>query len=325
MMSKASKLILLTGGSGFIGSHIQTLLLNRGYRVRILTRKLDMIRSPGNGFVGDLTDSSACRQAMENVDIVIHAAGAKREADRFWPVNVHGTENLLTAAMEKGVERFIHLSSIVVIGADPLQPKVYHEDVPCMPRNEYERSKWEAEKLVHRAATKGLPVAILRPANVFGDGDPEKTLLRLIRNVRNGWFVYIGGRNAMCNYIFVEDVAHASLSLVEHPNAVGRTFHLSDDCTLGECVEHLSNELGGKRSGLGLPSPLPDTIRTVLRIMRCLPGFSQFSLTSRLISLNNQARFGMTRLTEELEFRCPVGWRVGLNRVIRWYRSQGEI
>lgn len=325
MISKGSKLILLTGGSGFIGARIQTLLLNRGYRLRVLTRKSDMIRSPVHGFVGDLTDSSACRQAMENVDIVIHVAGVKREVSSFWPVNVHGTENLLAAAMEKGVERFVHLSSVGVIGADPLQPKVYHEDVPCMPRNEYERSKWEAEKFVHQAATKGFPVAILRPANVFGDGDPEKGLLRLMRNVRNGWFVYLGGRNAICNYIFVEDVAHACLSLAEHPNAIGRTFHLSDDCTLGEFVERVSDELGVKRSRLEVPHPLPDRIRTVLRVMRRLPGFSQSSLALRLISLNNQARFDTTRLTEELEFRCPVGWRAGLNRVVRWYRSQGEI
>lgn len=324
-LSKLGKLVLLTGASGFIGTRVQNLLVDRKYRVRLLTRKLDMAL-PSIGFtVGDLTVPSDCQQAMHKVDIVIHIAGEKRDASRFWPVNVQGTKNLLAAAMEKGVERFVHLSSVGVIGADPLQQKVYHEDVPCMPRNQYERSKWEAEKLVHQAATKGFPVAILRPANVFGDGDPEKGLLRLMRNVRNGWFVYLGGRNAICNYIFVEDVAYACLSLAEHPNAIGRTFHLSDDCTLGEFVERVSDELGVKRSRLELPRPLPDRIRTVLRVMRRLPGFSQSSLALRLISLNNQARFDTTRLAEELEFRCPVGWRAGLNRVVRWYRSQGEI
>ena len=324
-MSRGSKLVLLTGGSGFIGTHVQTLLLNLGYRLKVLTRRSDGTQSSVDCFVGDLKDAAACRQAMDHVHVVIHIAGAKREASNFWPVNVHGTENLLAAAMDKGVERFVHLSSVGVIGADPLQSRVFSEEAPCKPRNDYERSKWEAEKLVHQAATKGLPVAILRPANVFGDGDPEKGLLRLIRNVQNGWFIFVGGRNAICNYVFVEDVAHACVALAEHPGAVGRTYHLSDDCMLGEFVEGLSDELGVKRCRLELPGPLHECIRTLLRMMRHSPNFSKSFVVSRLISLNNQARFTTNRMAVELGFRYSVGWREGLRRVVRWYRSQGEI
>ena len=321
----SAKLVLLTGASGFIGTRIQSLLLKRGYHLRILTRKPGSKLSSIDCFVGDLTDALACRRATENVNIVIHAAGSKRDATRFSMVNVQGTQNLLDAAVYKGVERFVHISSVGVIGADPLKSKVFGEDIPCNPRNEYERSKWEAEKLVQRSAIKGLRVAILRPANVFGDGDPEQGLLMLIRSVKNGRFVYLGGRFAICNYVFVEDVANACITLAEHPAAVGHTYNLSDDCTLGDFVDTLADELEVARPTFQLPGSLSVLMRTGLRTLRGLSSVSKLSIISRVISLNNQARFAKTRLAEELGFMCPVGWRAGLVRVVRWYRSQGVL
>jgi len=324
-MSMQEKFVLLTGASGFVGTRVQSLLVKRGYRLRVLTRKPDMALSSESYIIGDLTDASACRKAMDNVNVVIHVAGEKRATSRFWPGNVQGTKNLLDAAVTDGVERFVHVSSVGVIGADPLQSKVFGEEIPCMPRNEYERSKWEAEKLVHQAASEGLPVVILRPANVFGDCDPERGLLRLIRTVLNGWFIFIGGRDATCNYVYVEDVAHACLALAEHPRAVGRTYNLSDDCTLGEFVDAVADELGVTKSRIQLPSSLASGIRASLRVIRRFPRFSESSIASRLISLNNQARFSTNRLADELQFRCPVGWQAGLSRVVSWYRSQGEL
>jgi len=240
-------------------------------------------------------------------------------------VNVQGTQNLLAAAVDEGVEGFVHISSVGVIGANPLKSEVFAEDMPCKPRNEYERSKWEAEKLVQCAAINGLRAAILRPANVFGDRDPEQGLLRLIRSVKNGRFVYLGGRLAICNYVFVDDVADACITLAEHPAAIGHTYNLSDDCMLGEFVDALADELEVERPTLQSPGPLSILMRTGLRTLRGFPSFSEFSIISRLISLNNQARFTTTRLADELGFRCPVGWREGLSRVVRWYRSQGML
>jgi len=272
--------------------------------------------------VGDLTDLSTCQRAMDNAKIVIHLAGEKRNQSRFWSVNVEGTKNLLNVAVSEHIERFVHVSSVGVVGANPLQSKLYDEDEPCMPRNGYEFTKWEAEKLVNRAASEGLPVTILRPANVFGDADPDRGLLRLIRSLLNGSFMYIGGRDVICNYVYVEDVANACLALVEHPRAEGRTYNLSEDCLLSEFVDAMADELGVGKPKSEIPRSLVRITKTALRTLR---HFRRFSVYSRLLALNNQARFMTTRLADELGFRCSVGWRAGLGRLVEWYRSQGEL
>jgi nucleoside-diphosphate-sugar epimerase len=324
-MSQQEKLVLLTGASGFLGTRVQSLLVKQGYDLRVLTRKTDMALSSVSYTVGDLTDASACRKAMENVNVVIHVAGEKRATSRFWPVNVLGTKNLLDAAVTDGVERFVHVSSVGVIGADPLQSKVFDEDVPCMPRNEYERSKWEGENLVKQAVSEGLAVTILRPANVFGDCDPERGLLTLIRTVLKGRFFYVGGRDATCNYVYVEDVAHACLSLAENPRAIGRIYHLSDICRLGEFLDILADELHVRRPSLKIPNSISRLLRIALYGARRLPWVPHSPAFNRLISLNNQANFATSRLADELGFECPVGWREGLRRLVSWYRSEGML
>lgn len=317
--------ILLTGASGFVGSCIKKLLIGYGCRLRVLSRKLGADASPIEWFTGDLTDAETCRRAVAGVEIVIHAAGEKRNSTRFWSVNVLGTENLLAAAIKERVERFLYLSSVGVMGADPLQSKVFDEGALCMPQTDYERSKWEAEKRVCRAGLQGLPVAILRPTNVFGDQDPLHNLLTIARTVRDGKFFYLGGRNAVLNLVFVEDVANACLILVEHPDAVGHMYHLSDACTIGEFVDALADELNVKRPSLELPDSVARLVRMALRGVRQVPWLSNSSTIARMVSLNNQASFATTRLSDELGFRCVVGWRVGLGRIVRWYRAQGEI
>lgn len=324
-MPSPDALYLLTGPTGFIGCRVREVLSERGHRLRVLSRISDTNALGFECFVGDLTDVSVCRQAMNGVNVVIHAAGVKRDSSRLWSVNVQGTKNLLTAALDEGVERFVHLSSVGVIGADPLQARVFDEDDICMPRNEYERSKLEAEKLVRQAGVSGLPVTLLRPANVFGDWDPERGLLTLARSVRDRRFAYLGGREAVCNYVFVEDVALAILTLAEHPDAVGSTYHLSDACTLGEFVDALAEELGVTRPSLEVPNLVARLGRKSLRIAMRLPQLSMSASLARLVSLNNQASFATSRLVDELGFDFPIGWRVGLKRVIGWYQSQGEL
>ncbi len=320
---KSEKLVLLTGATGFIGVRVKKLLIDRGYRLRVLSRRPAKEHATTNYIIGDLADISVCNRALEGVNAVIHIAGEKKNPSSFWLTNVKSVENLLDASVHAGIESFLHLSSVGVIGADPLDKRIYDENSSCVPRNDYEISKLEAEKLVCEASSQGLPITILRPSIVFGDGDPEHVLLRTIRKIAQGRFVYWAGKNVVCNYVYVDDVAQACLALMENPKAIGHTYHISDDCLFHELVEAIAQELSVKKPALFLPGFVFAAERKALLYLRQQKRLSQFPIINGLTFLNNQAQFHTPRLFNDLGFKCPVGWSEGLRRLIQWYRSEG--
>jgi nucleoside-diphosphate-sugar epimerase len=316
-------MLLLTGATGFIGSFVATLLRRKGIRMRSVSRNASVKEMGEDFFSGDIANPDSCRDMMQDVRMVIHAAGAKRDPSAFYPVNVLGTSNLLNAAAAAGVVHFVHISSIGVLGADPLESNSFGEESACRPRNDYEQSKWEAEKLVHEACRHGLPATILRPSNVFGERDPGHGLLRLVKNVSRGHFAYLGGKNVACNYVYAEDVAHACMAVMENFKAVGRTYHVSDDCLLSEFIHVMTRELRVREPDLCVPEFVADAERKVLRYLHRQIHWQKSSMVSRWTSLNNCVKFRTNRLRDELDFTYPVGWREGLRRLIHWYRSEG--
>jgi dihydroflavonol-4-reductase len=181
-----SKKALVTGVSGFVGSNLARLLLERGYEVRALMRKQS---HPGNlpkhqaleSMEGDLQDANSLKRAAKGCDEVFHVA-----ADyRFWAKyprelylnNVTGTENLLRASGEAGVSRIVYTSTVGAIGlAD--EPKPCNEDTaedPGQFDSDYKGSKFEAEKVALRYAKEGLPVVIVNPSTPIGPWDRKPT------------------------------------------------------------------------------------------------------------------------------------------------------
>jgi dihydroflavonol-4-reductase len=316
-------LILLTGASGFIGGRISLLLAGMGCAVRVLSRTPAGQKTPHEIVRGDITEPADCRRAMRDVALVIHAAGEKRNPALYQAVNALGTQNLIDAALAAGVRRFVHVSSVGTVGADPLCPRVVTEEDPCLPRDGYEVSKNEAEERVRKASAKGLSTAILRPANVFGDGDPERGLLSLIRSVKRGFFAYLGGVVSLSNYVYVGDVASACLQLLEDPSAAGKVFQISDDCLLEEFVSEIAMLLGVGKPVLAVPESLTGLMRGLLRQGERLGVCSGSALMGRLSGLNNRVHFPNLRLQQELGWRCEIGWKRGLERLIGFYRMEG--
>jgi len=240
-------------------------------------------------------------------------------------VNVEGTGNLLNAAMNNKVELFIHISSVGVMGANPLQKRVWDENGKCTPNNDYEWSKWRAEEKVLAASASGLKSVILRPTNIFGDRDPSKGLLSLIKKVRSGSFAFLGGRNGVCNFVFVEDVAHAVAAIAKNRSISGGVYNVADPCSLGEFVDAVAAALSVGRPRISMPEILADSLRRAIAYLYGLSCFRQADIMSRLISLNNQGKFISEKIYREIGFKNPVGWREGVKRLVHWYRVQGEL
>jgi len=233
------KRVLVTGAGGFIGRFVVQELLDNGYSVRAT----DLPRSDGRSLVkqgaefvsSDLLDPESLERVMQGIQKVIHMAACfdfNATRPQAFAVNVTGTENLCRAALEAGVDRFVHLSTAGVHGIPEKIP--VKEDDPKFPlENEYVLTKWWGEKVAWRFHGKhGLPVTVLRPALVYGPGSKYLgsfflglgALSLSLRQKR----LYLVRGGVACSWIHVEDVAGIAAFLLDAEDAVGRAFNGAD-------------------------------------------------------------------------------------------------
>ena len=231
--------ILVTGATGFLGSVLTRRLVAEGERVRILRRptsSLDLLGEAAEDVghaVGDVTHARSLLEAMEGIDHVYHVAAkvsfARRDREALRRVNAEGTANVVNAALEAGVERLVHTSSIAALGRPLGTDAAIDEATPWQEaphRSAYARSKRRAELEVHRGIAEGLDAVIVNPALVFGVGGPDTNTRRIVDAVRRGWAVAAppGGTNV----VDVRDVAAGHRAAMAR-GASGRRYLLGGE------------------------------------------------------------------------------------------------
>ena len=217
--------ILITGGTGFLGSHLCRRMLQDGHEVRVLSR---LTSSPTalNGIpvecvLGDVTDVESVKRAVQACDWVIHAAAslgdAKLDMDRQWQVNVEGTRYAVQACLEHNVKRLLHISSVAALGVpeDPARPA--SEDYPFnlqVSGSPYPLSKHRAEEVVLAGVERGLDAVIVNPAFIFGPHGQRYHGVGMLHKVRRSWLVtYFGG--GLCA-VHVLDVVEGIVAALRH-------------------------------------------------------------------------------------------------------------
>jgi uncharacterized protein YbjT (DUF2867 family) len=251
--------VLVTGGTGFVGPHVVHALRARDLPVRALVRdprRAGRLSAWGVELAqGDVTDSRSLREAFAGVDTVVHlVAVIKGSRDVFERVMVQGTRNVVTAAREAGVRRFVLTSAL---GLDERS----RDAVP------YFAAKWEMERAVKDA---GLEYVIFRPSFVFGkDGGVLPTFVRLARLAPVTPIV--GPGTQRLQPIWVEDVAEYQAAAIALPAAANRTFELGgpDAPTWNEFWDRLKRVLGSRRPSIHLPIGL---MRAQAALTEKLPG-----------------------------------------------------
>ncbi|HEX5481013.1 MAG TPA: hopanoid-associated sugar epimerase [Terriglobia bacterium] len=215
---------LVTGASGFVGGHVVRLLAARGDPVRVLARpssRLSLLEGlPIEVALGDLRDSSTLGPALEGATRVFHVAADYRlwskDPQEIFESNVEGTRNLLHAAREAGIERFVYTSTVgtVVAPGGEALPNEQTETRLGEMTGHYKRSKFLAEQEALRAAREGLPVVIVNPTTPVGPGDWKPTPTgRMIVDFLNGRTpAYV---DTGLNVVPVEDVAEGHLLAAE--------------------------------------------------------------------------------------------------------------
>jgi 2-alkyl-3-oxoalkanoate reductase len=259
--------ILLTGGSGFLGSHIAEQLAARGRPVRALVRRSSAtahLRSLANVTLveGAIEDRKSLDQAMQGVTHVIHAAGivkAKSPAE-FHRVNAAGTQNVVDAAcaVAPNLERFVLVSSLSVSGPSA-DGKAVSDDAPPNPVTNYGRSKLAGERAALAAKDK-LPLTIIRPPLIYGPRDRE--VLAFFQAVKYHVLPYMGSTARGISVVYAADAAAACVDALEVGVLSGRAFFVEDGHTrtLAELISLIESALG-TRAWLRFPVP-----RTLLNI-----------------------------------------------------------
>ncbi len=317
--------VLVTGASGFVGRHLTAALLARGTPVRVATRHPDRLPKEWAGRVdivaGSLTDKATLESAAKGASLVFHLAGEIQDPAVMQAVNADAARELARAARAAGARRFVHLSSVGVIGAEEAGDVA--EDAPCHPKNEYERTKLEGERAVLEfACAAGFDAAVVRPTIVFGEGASRSrdSLLEWMRALQKGRFAFIGGK-AVANYVYVGDVVEALLQLGERTSPGGEIYHVADPAPMRDFVGAMADALGVSCPTRRIPVWAAYAGAAGLEAANRLFGTPAPLTFSRVRALSSACRFTGDKLRTEAGVTLPFGYRAGLARTVQWYRE----
>jgi 2-alkyl-3-oxoalkanoate reductase len=324
---------LITGATGFVGSHVTEACIARGIHVRALVRPGSDTRLLEKVGVtlqrGDLTDATAVRQAVEGIDAIVHCAakvGDWGAVEEYRAANVEALRQLLDACSGRPLQRFVHMSSLGVYPARHHHGTDEREPLPVSHMDGYTQSKVEAEQLaLDYQCRHGVPVVVLRPGFVYGPRD-RWVMPNLVENLRQRRVRWLGGGRGAMNTIYVANLIDAIFLALENPNAVGQVYNLTD----GELVSK-RRFIEGLVKELDLPKPPPLSVpiwlaRIVARLMekrarRRNSPTPPLLTQARVKFLGLNLDFSIEKAKRELGYRPRFTFDQGLQETIAWLRQ----
>lgn len=251
--------VLVTGGTGFIGSHLVENLIQRGHKVKCLIRKkgdLKWLKNlPIEISYGDCVDPSSLVKAVSSVDMIFHIAGITKalKEKTYFEVNAIGTKNLLEVCLKYNpkIKKFIYLSSQSASGPCRFGGKKSETD-PCEPVSPYGKSKRMGEEFA-LSYSKDLPVLIIRPCAVYGPR--ERDIFHFFRCVAKGIKPIFFGGKQLISLCYIQDIVDGIILASEVETESGEIFFLSDgeEYQLKEISDIFSKAMG--INGLNIPIP----------------------------------------------------------------------
>ncbi len=316
--------VLITGAGGFIGSHLVDSQLEHGHHVRAVDLHLELLRHQAahprlQVIRGDITEKDIVRELVEGIDVVYHLASAHLDVslsdEHYHRVNVGATRSLLEAARQEGVRRFVHCSSVGVIG-DVEHPPA-NETTECNPVNIYERTKFEGERTaLDFACRTGFSVVVVRPAWVYGPRCPRTT--KLFRTISKGRFPIFGSGTNLRHPVYITDAIQGLELCAETPDIDGEVFIIAGEVPVEsrELVNLISQELNVRTQKIYLPLFLGQAAGLALELTFKLVGRQPpFSRRSMDFFLKHNA-YTIAKSQSRLNYQPQVNLLTGIQKTI---------
>ena len=320
---------LVTGATGFVGSHLAATLVSRGDDVVCIARRPEQtafITSLGaRPATGSLEDVESLKAALRGVEVVYHVAGLTAAASEreFLAVNRDGTARLIDAvrAAAPSLARFVHVSSVAAVGPTA-RGTLLAEDAPCRPVTAYGRSKLAGETVVR--AAPGLRWTVVRPPVVYGPRDRE--LLRLFRIARSGFVPVFGLGRQELSLVYVSDLVEGIARAGVEPAAAGGTYHLAHPQIV--TARRLAREVGRAARGGRAPFILPVPGALAAPIVRAISRAAAAAGRRTVVSGDKMAEFlapawgtSVAAARRDLGWQPPHDLERGLAETAAWYRT----
>jgi nucleoside-diphosphate-sugar epimerase len=325
--------VLVTGGTGFTGSHVVRRHLEHGHEVRVLDNQKGLFfaelgKDGAEIQLGSVADREAVRRAMEGVELVHHVAAAFRETNApsglYRSVNVDGTRIVAEEALRVGARRVVYCSTEGVHGHVVHPPA--NEEAPTVPEDYYQQTKWEGELAFREVLSQGLDGVILRPTAIYGPGDPARFLM-LFRMVQRGHFFIVGDGSARYHPLYIDNLCDAFELAGEKPEARGEAFIIGDDrhLTWNELVPMVAQALGVEVKIHYLPLR-PVWLAAALCEAACWPfGITPPLFRRRAEMFSHMRAFDISKARRVLGYEPKVALEEGLARTCEWYRRHGYL
>lgn len=321
--------VLITGASGFVGSHILDSLRARGVDTVVLLRPTSdrTFIQPHLASVevrlGSVSEPESLKQALKNVSHIIHCAGCTRARTtaEFYNINQTGTRNLVDAVNRQGgLERLVHISSLAAIGpAVPARP-ARENDTPH-PVSDYGKSKLAGELEVRNHCQ--APFTVLRPPAVYGPRDYG--FLSMFQAVKRHLLPRPNASQSL-SLVFVKDLGEAAAISLQHPAAAGKSYFVAArEIVTGRTV---ADEIARRVGHWSVPCPLPSGALWAACLFQ--EGLSRLTRKPSLLNMQKFAELcapgwvcDASLLEKETGFRCLVELRQGVEETLKWYQQNG--
>lgn len=325
-MADRARVALVTGATGFIGSHLAEALLSRRWRVRCLVRNTSVLRWVPTDDVslinGDIANPGEdLERAVRNVSVVFHLAGLTSAADdsSYITVNVEGTRNVVRAMQKAAPDALlVFCSSLAAAGPSKKNRPINETDSPS-PVSAYGRSKLTAERIVEES---GLEHLIVRPPAVYGPRDTD--ILAAFRLASRGLALRVAPEGQTLSLVHVEDLA---LGLACAAETEGRgVYYMTDGMvhTWESVMEHVARAVGKKTRIISISPFVADSLSRLEVFRASLFGAKPLLTPDRIIELS-QASWTCddTRARLDIDYESRVALPDGLRTTAEWYRKQG--